>query len=405
MQYWSLALYVIALATTMAGMELFSTVVSLLFLVDAARGGWREWQPVPFYKPLALFVAVSILGIVLGGAPVEAKWHEIGRMRFFLWYAILFQCLVRWDPNLRVLKPLWWTTLVVGLYGVVQHFVAIDLFRPEGRKVLLYAIQAEKIGPLVVGTFNHHLTFASVYFFYASLFAGYALFFFPKEFWRLAHALLLFLLCAWTQSRAAWAAIPVALLGLAATRGRKLVATTVVILVLAGGVFFAVDSGFRERLTRTFDAGNDHYNLGERQRLWRAQWEFFKESPVWGVGYNNNERRAKEVVDRLYPDRKDNFYGHAHSTPLQILATTGAVGTFAYAWLWVSLFAACAAICRRCGRGRPEYWLAVGLAVGFVGFHLQGLTQWNFGDAEVLHNVIFFWAITAALLRKSQTSC
>ena len=42
--------------------------------------------------------------------------------------------------------------------------------RPEGRKVLLYAIPDQKIGPLVVGTFNHHLTFANVYLLYGCLF-------------------------------------------------------------------------------------------------------------------------------------------------------------------------------------------------------------------------------------------
>jgi len=31
---------------------------------------------------------------------------------------------------------------------------------------------------------------------------------------------------------------------------------------------------------------------------------------------------------------------------------------------------------------------------------IQGLTQWNFGDAEVLHNLIFFWAIVAVLSEK-----
>ena len=37
------------------------------------------------------------------------------------------------------------------------------------------------------------------------------------------------------------------------------------------------------------------------------------------------------------------------------------------------------------------------LLAAFIGFHVQGLTQWNFGDAEVAHNVVFFWALAAAM--------
>jgi O-antigen ligase len=146
---------------------------------------------------------------------------------------------------------------------------------------------------------------------------------------------------------------------------------------------------------------DDLYNLGPRQRLWKAQLVMFREHPLIGVGWNNNERKAKEVVDRLYPEQRENFYGHAHSVPLQILSTTGLLGFAAFVWIWVEIFRAASQVLAQRSRDQIEHWLARGLIVGFVGFNIQGLTQWNFGDAEVLHNVVFFWAVIAALQTSS----
>jgi O-antigen ligase len=155
--------------------------------------------------------------------------------------------------------------------------------------------------------------------------------------------------------------------------------------------YFA-DNGFKQRFDRTVFQKDDFYNLGPRTRLWHAQWEIFKDHPWIGVGYNNNERLAKTYVDRLYPSRSDNFYGHAHNTPLQILATTGLLGSIAYLWLWGTIF---------WSLYQKRSW---GLIAAFVGFQIQGLTQWNFGDAEVVHSLMFFWALAACDVSKESKS-
>ena len=156
-------------------------------------------------------------------------------------------------------------------------------------------------------------------------------------------------------------------------------------------------SGFRARFDRTVVRPEKHYSLSARSKLWHANWEMFKEHPVIGIGYNNNERKAQEYVDRLYPENiDDNFYGHAHSTPLQILATTGLLGFAIYLLLWFAVFRKTVTLAFQPIMCR-EKWLGIGLLAGFIGFHVQGITQWNFGDAEVLHNLMFIWALLATL--------
>ncbi len=395
-QVISLALYVISLATAMSGMEIFSTLLTLLFLPSLIWFVPRPWPQIPLLRPIALFVAIAVVGILLSDSGRSDKLYDLGRMRFFLWYVVLFLYLHQADPTRLWIRCLWVTTLVVGVYGFIQHFVAIDWIRPEGKKVLLYAIQDEKIGPLVVGTFNHHLTFSNIYLFYACLFlsVGFAL---KRWGMMVLHGAFLFLLCFWTESRAAWVAIPVCVTVILGYHRRRFLWLAPVGLALFLVALYGLDPGFRQRLNRTF-SGDDFWGGGPRYRLWSAQWEMFKDHPWLGVGYNNNERFAKTYVDRLYPNRT-NFYGHAHSTVLQILTTTGIFGFLAFIWLWIQVFV----LCHRCARS-PDLsikGMGVGLLAAFLGFHIQGLTQWNFGDAEVLHNVIFFWAVISVIAQKN----
>jgi O-antigen ligase len=378
-------------------MEIFSTALFALSLIAFLFFPPRPAQAPPFLKPILVFVAIAVIGILLGRAGVNDKLYDLGRMRFFLLYFMLFYVLSFYARGFPWLRVLVFITSLVAVYGTVQHFVAIDLFRPEGKKVLMYAIQDQKIGPLVVGTFNHHLTFSNVYLFFATIIGAIALCRFPRQKGLLVLSLWLFLLCVWTESRAAWSAIPVVLFLLAWGKGRRIAIFTLAGALILFAILYRADRGFHERFARTMFSNDDMYNLGPRQRLWAANLAMFREHPLLGVGWNNNERFAKEWVDRLYPEIKDNFYGHAHSDLLQILSTTGILGLLAYLWLWGQVFAATMKSMRESPRGSEPYWLALGLFAAFVGFQIQGVTQWNFGDAEVIHNVMFFWAVTAAL--------
>jgi hypothetical protein len=72
----------------------------------------------------------------------------------------------------------------------------------------MWAIPSQEIGPLVVGTFNHHLTFANVFVFYASVLTALGIFYWKKSKAYLGLGFWLYLLCFWTDSRTAWIAIP-----------------------------------------------------------------------------------------------------------------------------------------------------------------------------------------------------
>lgn len=392
------ALYLFSLGTSMAGMELFSSLLSLVGLIAALRR--REFPFPTIVRPLALFSLIVMLGIWLGEAPSELKRYDLSRIRFFVVFLGIYLSLRFYFPGYRrIINILAVTTALVGIYGAIQHFIPLDLVRPEGKKAIQYAVETLKVGPLTNGTFNHHLTFSNIYLFYALLFLSIGLYV-PKMRWALALGGLLFVDVLWTQSRAAWISAPVVLVALVVPKGKRVVVAVVSGFILFALFAYSVDAGLRERLARTRLSSPSEHSLLDRTRLWHLQIDLFKQNPLIGVGWNNNERRCTEEMQARYPDIKNIFCGHAHSLFFQILATTGLFGLLAFVWLWVSVVHATWQGYRRHPEGTLPKAMALGVLVGWLGFFLQGMTQWNFGDAEVLHNVIFFWALAAVLSEK-----
>jgi O-antigen ligase len=79
--------------------------------------------------------------------------------------------------------------------------------------------------------------------------------------------------------------------------------------------------------------------------------------------------------------------------PLQILVTLGSVGFVALYALFVRIAITEWKIYRRVRNDWFRGSVALGALGVFVGFHVMGLTEWSFGDQEI---VILFW-ITVGL--------
>ena len=397
LQVSALTLYIVALGFSISGMEGVSVLLLVLLL-------WQKitepnsiiWSRPPLLWPCLCFLAVALIGVWLGNATTEQKTYDVKRMRFFILYAILFWLLLstlktfKWD---RVFIAI---ALFMGVYGTIQHFIPLDIFRATGKKIILFAIQDERIGPLVIGSFNHHLTFSGVYLFYACVLTAIGVY--SRKRLHLFCGLWLFLLVLFTQSRVAWVAVPVSIMVLLSWKGRQFVLGALCGCALILGSLYFADTGFRERAQRTLIGQEEIYSTSPRLRLWNAQLAMFRDHPWFGVGWNNSERRSREYLDKLYPNVAEVFSGHAHSNFLQILSSTGILGTLGYLWIWITVFVLTWQLIHLFPTGSLERSTGMGLFAAFIGFHIQGLTQWNFGDAEVLHNVIFFWALVSALV-------
>jgi O-antigen ligase len=83
---------------------------------------------------------------------------------------------------------------------------------------------------------------------------------------------------------------------------------------------------------------------------------------------------------------------HVHSSPLQVLVERGVVGLAAWLAMWVAFFVLVWRLLRNLGEHERERTIVVGSLAAIAGFLVTGLTEWSFGDAEV---VLIAWTLAA----------
>jgi O-antigen ligase len=119
-----------------------------------------------------------------------------------------------------------------------------------------------------------------------------------------------------------------------------------------------------------------------------------KDRPWFGWGYGNY-RKFRDPYYHHYPEADTT--AHAHNNFLQMWVDGGLVGLGAFLFLfWVILRAGWQAYRLLPVEAEPLRSLALGGTLGVLGFLLGGLTQYNFGDSEV---VIVFWATAGLVMR------
>lgn len=145
------------------------------------------------------------------------------------------------------------------------------------------------------------------------------------------------------------------------------------------------------RLLSIFDP-NKFTNVA-RFVMWRVGWEMFKDYPIFGVGDSDlNE------LFRIYkrPFDKD-VQGHLHNNYFHILATLGGFGFIVFVYLFVKIMQFVINSYRKT-KSIPfasSYSLgAIGVVVSFL---FAGLTEWNFGDHEIITMLWFVLGLNAAL--------
>ena len=261
--------------------------------------------------------------------------------------------------------------IVKWLAGIAWALVAFHAFRDDsGRRVTQFLVVSSFVALLAVAVGAVHVTtgtFSRARFPFdgPNIFGNYMVF-------AVAMLVALALRLRGTGRAAAWAGVPIMLLGLVLSGSRGailgLVAATLVTLavaglprLLAGGgvpafrlrrsmlplvLILAVsgltaagagvsallaieDSWIVERFTRTVQG--DGPNVSIRQSLWGRAWELSERQPLLGIGYGQFPGQAEAVgLPRYVP----------HNTPLTMFTELGAPGLLVYAlfvvWLVVT---------------------------------------------------------------------
>lgn len=120
----------------------------------------------------------------------------------------------------------------------------------------------------------------------------------------------------------------------------------------------------------------------ERWAMWSSALALARDHPVTGIGPGQMKR---EYPHYAAPEYRNRPRGHVHNTPLQILAERGLLGLTAWSAIFVAFFWQAAGILARLPASAPhERAMVLGSIVSIAGFLVGGLTEYNFGDYEVV---------------------
>ena len=182
-----------------------------------------------------------------------------------------------------------------------------------------------------------------------------------------------------TVTRGAYLAAAVGALFIALVRYKKLLIPLVILFLL---VLLFAPPYVESRLRSIVDL-NHPENLS-RIMLWTAGLRIFVHNPLVGVG----DIDLHDLLVQYANPGSVITWGHVHNILLQVLVTLGALGFIAVVSMFVKIFLTEWKIYRV----TREDWFSGSCVLGalavFVGLQVNGLTEWSFGDQEV---VIMFW--------------
>jgi putative inorganic carbon (HCO3(-)) transporter len=137
-----------------------------------------------------------------------------------------------------------------------------------------------------------------------------------------------------------------------------------------------------------------HMTNVHRLQLMKGGIAIIKDHPVIGVGTKD----LAEEYRRYKPPDAVQVFGHMHNIFLQIAVQMGLVGLAAFCWLLVSFFRV-AARNLTLDLPPPERAWVVGSIGALAGFVVNGLFDWNFGDAEVVTLIYVILGANIAVTR------
>ncbi len=398
-------LYFFFTLTSRAGMEAFAwltvAVAILYFLRISDFEKFRKIAGIYPWKILSILLAIVIAGLVFNsasdtnfGPPLFAQRYMI---LLFAWAMILSTDRF----NESHFKYFLIVIGLISLYAIFQSITGLDLLRPgSNRAVHQLSLPNSKVQLWrSAGLYDSPTHYAYAAGMQASLALAYAIVSRKKKiaFNLFGLSLLVYTLAMTsvitTYTRGAWAGLAVSGVAMATLVqpkiGLKLAAVGAIIVTL----ITSFSPSLRERLFSVFDL--EFSSNSDRLFLWKINWEMFKDYPILGIGYGQNQFRAQEYATKF--GQPDAFLSHAHNNYLEMLTGTGATGLAAYLALIIFMLSLTIKLFRKI----PEnniFWrtIALGAFGAQLHLHVGGLTEANFKSIITNHHLVIAWAFVIA---------
>jgi len=396
--FWGLLLFVLLspFSISFTYMVWVGTAGLMFYAYIIARN--ERWDKTPLDAPLMAFLGASALSVVTS-IDFFASLKEFRSLALILiYYLFALNVDKAWKVE-KLISRLILVSAIAGAYGISQYITRWDLFDHfEGRST---------------GFFSLYLTFAEYLIVVISLTLG--LFIFSKGIKRKVYLAIALAVMAGgfvlSYSRGPWIGLLCSLLLLAGMKGRRVLVITILVLLSLNLSLVYLDLGRSSVMIRSIfqlqGEGEPSSALAylrsnkERLLMWRSGFQILSDNPrylVTGVGMH-----ALEKVYPKYrsPEAEHQNLWHLHNNFMQILVTRGLLGLIAFLWIFLVWWKRVWRGFRETPPGMEKGILAGSLA-GVGGFLVSGLTEYSWGDTEVVMLLYCVIGITVAVTRKNR---
>ena len=368
--------FVIGLGISITLAEAALLALVALWLLQLRDPEFRATLRFPLAGPFLGFIVATLLAALFSADIAGSLWASKG-LYLMLIFFVLVNTLRGPDAAEWLLGRLFLVMALVSLLGLLQ---VSPLCSPEPSWPLPLVNRLLKCSR-ARGFYSIYMTLAGVLTLVLLAFLPRLLVREPpRARWELPAWIVTLGVLVLTYTRGAWLGF---LAGMATlvplVRGRRVLtviggSTLLLVLLVVGSL--TVSSRLR--------GGNlaDPTTVRERLYMWQAGIELFRLNPVTGIGVGQVKKLFPSYA---LPQAIKRSTSHLHNSPLQVLVERGLLGLGCWLWLWGAFFVRGLGILRRTGPGQErERALVSGSLAAIAGFLVGGLSEYNFGDAEVV---------------------
>ena len=360
------------------------SIVAMEVLLSMAVLLWIVKRPVPirwpsYFLPLAVFMAATLISLAFSPDP-SVGWHPIQKAVLFP-MGLLAASFVTTEARARnAFKLLLAAAVVSGIIAIVQFGLAQAAFLSTGNIADDPTLLNRITGPL-----GHWMTFSGVQLLVwcAAVPAIATL----NRKWIIVISVISIAIVL-SNTRGVWLGAAAGFVFIAAALPRRVVATVLIPVVIAGllaspFIYRRVRMSFDKELATNYSRGA-YLSVGT---------QMIKDHPLLGVG----PERVDDEFPKYYKDAQPEtfYFGHLHNNFLQIGAERGLLTLAAFIWLFAELYRSLLGILK--ASEERARWVTLGSLAALTGFVVSGLTEYNFGDSEVLALLLFLVSIPYGL--------
>jgi len=335
--------------------------------------------------PIAAFLVAIAIGLIWA---VDFKhslkgYMSLGWMSIFFLTANNVRDVTRFRKLIRLLISI---TTIAAAYGIFQHLTKIDFF--GNVKHLNQPI------PRSIGFFDGPATFGNYMLLVLPVVIGLSSYSNTgsAKRWLSLSVLIMMTAIIFSYGRGVWLGLIAGLIFMAILRSKKLVFFVLTGIIVCSTLLFVLPSSkISQRIMGSIKSTRP---VGDRIYFLEGGLRIIRDHPITGVGWEG----FRKVYPRYKPSEARESGCNAHNNFLDVTVDSGLLGLGIFIWLLITIYKVSFYIFEKLEDGYFK-----GIAWGFLGsftaFLIAGLSQYNFGDSEVVMLFYFLLGMVTVIPR------